>query len=136
MYSCRNFEAMNKETRVYQLLSRHQLEDLAPAYYGTFMMPDESWGAVILSDVGEAFHCYSWDEAEMSAEDFRNIWKHANGLHSVGLHHHDLEPRNVAKDGNGTLRILDYELSSLDKSCSCGELERLGENFDSLMEWW
>ncbi|SJL08707.1 uncharacterized protein ARMOST_12076 [Armillaria ostoyae] len=120
---------------VAKIFFRHQLEDLAPMYYGTFTMPDESWGAVILSDVGEAFHCYSWDEAGMSAEELRTIWKHVNGLHSVGLHHHDLEPRNVAKDGNGTLRILDYELSSLDKSCSCGELERLGQVFDSLMEW-
>ncbi len=65
----------------------------------------------------------------------RTIWKHANDLHSAGLHHHDLEPRNVAKDGNGMLRILDFELSSLYESCSCGELERLGEVFDSLMEW-
>ncbi len=65
----------------------------------------------------------------------RTIWTHASGLHSVGLHHHDLEPRNVAKDGNGMLRILDFELSSLDESYSCGELERLGKVFDSLMEW-
>ncbi|KAK0431186.1 hypothetical protein EV421DRAFT_1854701 [Armillaria borealis] len=135
MYSQRYFEAMNKETRAYRLLSRHQLDNLAPVYYGTFTMPGESWGAVILGDVGEAFHCYSWDEAQMSSEELRTVWKHANGLHSVGLHHHDLEPRNVAKDGNGILRILDFELSSLNKSCSCGELERLGEVFDSLMEW-
>ncbi|SJL08710.1 uncharacterized protein ARMOST_12079 [Armillaria ostoyae] len=135
MYSRRYFEAMDKETRAYRLLSRHHLDNLAPVYYGTFTMPGESWGAVILSDVGEAFHCYSWDEAGMSAEELRTIWNHANGLHSVGLHHHDLEPRNVAKDGDGTLRILDFELSSLDKSCSCGELESLGQVFDSLMEW-
>ncbi|PBK87272.1 hypothetical protein ARMGADRAFT_462971 [Armillaria gallica] len=135
MYSRRYFEAMNKETRAYRLLSRHHLDDLAPVYYGTFTMPDESWGTVILSDVGEAFHCYSWNEAGMSAEELRTIWKHANDLHSVGLHHHDLEPRNVAKDGNGTLRILDFESSSLDESCSCGELERLGGVFDTLMEW-
>ncbi len=54
---------MNKETRAYRLLSRHHLDDLAPVYYGTFTMHDDSWGAVILGDVGEAFRCYSWDEA-------------------------------------------------------------------------
>ncbi|KAK0462902.1 uncharacterized protein EV420DRAFT_1521524 [Desarmillaria tabescens] len=135
MYSQRYFEAMNKETRAYRLLSRHELNDLAPVHYGTFKMPDESWGAVILSDVGEAFHCYSWNEAGMSSEELRTIWKHVNALHSIGLHHHDLELRNIAKDRNGTLRILDFERSSLDKSCLCGELEGLGQLFDSLMEW-
>ncbi|KAK0436948.1 hypothetical protein EV421DRAFT_1907723 [Armillaria borealis] len=71
MYSQRHFEAMNKETRAYRLLSRHQLDDLAPVHYGTFTMPDESWGAVILSDVGDAYHCYSWAEAGMSAQELR-----------------------------------------------------------------
>ncbi|SJL07964.1 uncharacterized protein ARMOST_11322 [Armillaria ostoyae] len=135
MYSQRDFEAMNKETRAYRLLSRHQVDNIAPSYYGTFTMPDDSWGAVILSDAGEASHCYSWDEAEMSAEELRTVWKYANALHSIGLHHHDLEPRNVAKDRDGILRILDFELSSLDRSCPCGELERLGYAFDELMEW-
>ncbi|KAK0201157.1 hypothetical protein DFS33DRAFT_1111398 [Desarmillaria ectypa] len=135
MYSQSDFEAMNRETRAYRLLSHRQLDNVAPLYYGTFTMPDESWGAVILSDVGEASHCYSWGKAGMSAEELRTVWKHVNTLHSMGLHHHDLEPRNVVKDRNGTLRILDFELSSLDSSCPCGELERLGKNSDSLMEW-
>ncbi len=69
MYSQRYFEAMSKETCAYRLLSRHQLDDLTPVYYGTFTMSDEFWGTVILSDVGEAYHCYSWDEAGMSAEE-------------------------------------------------------------------
>ncbi|KAK0243776.1 hypothetical protein EDD85DRAFT_784324 [Armillaria nabsnona] len=135
MYSQCDFEAMNKETRAYRLLSRHQLDNIAPFHYGTFTMPDDSWGAVILSDAGEASHCYSWDEAELSAEELRTVWKYTNALHSIGLHHHDLEPRNVAKDRDGVLRILDFELSSLDRSCPCGELERLGYAFDELMEW-
>ncbi|KAK0462903.1 uncharacterized protein EV420DRAFT_1638995 [Desarmillaria tabescens] len=135
MYSQRYFEAMNKETRAYRLLSRHELDNLAPVYYGTFTMADESWGAVILSDVGEAFHYYSWDEAGMNSEELRTIWKYVNALHSIGLHHHDLEPWNIAKDRNGTLRILDFERSLLDNSCPCGELEGLGQLFDSMMEW-
>ncbi len=57
---------MNKETRAYWLLSRHRLDNLAPMHYGTFTMFDESWGAVILSDVGEALHCYSWDDSGMN----------------------------------------------------------------------
>ncbi len=69
MYSQCDFEAMNKETRAYRLLSCHQLDNIAPLHYGTFTMPDDSWGAVILSDAGEASHCYSWDEAELSAEE-------------------------------------------------------------------
>ncbi len=69
MYSQRYFEAMNKETRAYRLLSRHQLDNLAPVHYGTFTMPDESWGAVILSDVGDAYQCHSWKEAGMSAQE-------------------------------------------------------------------
>ncbi|PBK86894.1 hypothetical protein ARMGADRAFT_1016941, partial [Armillaria gallica] len=69
MCSLRDFEGMNKETRAYRLLSRHQLDNLAPVHYGTFIMPDESWGAVILGDVGEASHCYSWDRSGINTEE-------------------------------------------------------------------
>ncbi|KAK0241300.1 hypothetical protein EDD85DRAFT_395295 [Armillaria nabsnona] len=150
MYSRYDFEAMNRGTRAYQLLSRRQSDNLAPMHYGTFIMSDESWGAVILSDVGEASHCYSWDgsglrdkhggtvsvsDTDSDRSCSQTVWKHANALHSVGLHHHDLEPRNIAKDRNRTLRILDFERSSLDKLCPCSELEGLRGVFDSMMEW-
>ncbi len=69
MCSQRDFEGMNKETRAYWLLSRRQLNNFAPVHYDTFIMPDDSWGAVILSDVGEAFHCDSWDESGMNVEE-------------------------------------------------------------------
>ena len=57
-------------------------------------------------------------------------------LHSLGLHHHDLATRNVAKGQDGNLRILDYERSSIGGgSCPCDELNTLEEEFNSLADW-
>ncbi|KAK0442402.1 hypothetical protein EV421DRAFT_1808859 [Armillaria borealis] len=134
----RYFKAMNKEIIAYELISRHQLDDLAPPFYSTFLMPDHSWGAIVLGDlgdVGEAYKCWTWEDAGFSAEDFRVIWGHVKALHSIGLHHHTLAPRNVVKDEEGSLRLVDFERSSLGGSCLCGELRELERQFDSLGDW-
>ncbi|SJL10558.1 uncharacterized protein ARMOST_13945 [Armillaria ostoyae] len=99
-------------------------------------MPDQSWGAIVLSDAGKAFRGSTWEEASSSAQELQLLWKHVKTLHSLGIHHHDLEPRNVAKGRDGNLRLLDYERSSLGgSSCSCEELSTLEEILDSLADW-
>ncbi|KAK0204061.1 hypothetical protein DFS33DRAFT_857683 [Desarmillaria ectypa] len=136
IFSKRNFDAMKNEVLAYQLISSHYLDVLAPLYYGVFTMPDQSWGAVVLSDAGKAFRCFSGKEADFSMQELQLLWKHVKTLHSLGLHHHDLAPRNVAKGQDGNLRLLDYERSSLGGgSCTCNELSTLEETFDSLADW-
>ncbi|KAK0480847.1 hypothetical protein IW261DRAFT_1145883 [Armillaria novae-zelandiae] len=135
MFSKRNFDYMKKEMLAYQLISSRHLDDLAPLYYGVFTRPDRSWGAIVLSDAGEAFRG-TWKEAGFSVQELQVVWKHLKTLHSLGLHHHDLAPRNVAKGRDGNLRLLDYERSSTDgRSCPCDELNTLERVFDSLADW-
>lgn len=68
MFSKRNFDHMKKEVLAYQLVSSRYLDDLAPLYYGVFTRPDQSWGAIVLSDAGEAFRG-TWKEAGFSAQE-------------------------------------------------------------------
>ncbi|KAK0219752.1 hypothetical protein EDD85DRAFT_864647 [Armillaria nabsnona] len=136
IFSKRKFDDMKNEVLVYQVISSHHLDDLTPLYYGVFTMPDQSWGAIVLSDAGKAFRGSTWEEVGFSAQELQLLWKHVKTLHSLGIHHHDLQPRNVAKGPDGNLRLLDYERSSLGGgSCSCEELSTLEEIFDSLADW-
>jgi serine/threonine protein kinase len=49
-------------------------------------------------------------------------------IHKMGVIHADLEPRNVVMDEIGNLRVIDFEMSSMDHRCSlpCDELLGLG----------
>ncbi len=85
--------------------------------------------------VGVSTYLYLYTRFSLSM-DSRLLWKHVKTLHSLGVHHHDLQPRNVAKGRDGNLRLLDYERSSVGGgSCSCEELSTLEEIFDSLADW-
>ncbi|KAK0192265.1 hypothetical protein F5146DRAFT_496124 [Armillaria mellea] len=68
MFSKRNFDHMKKEVLAYQLISSHHLDDLAPLYYGVFIRPDQSWGAIVLSEAGEAFRG-TWKDAGLSVQE-------------------------------------------------------------------
>ncbi len=69
IFSKRKFDDMKNEMLVYQLLSSHHLDDLAPLYHGVFTMPDQSWGAIVLSDAGKAFRGSTWKEVGFSAQE-------------------------------------------------------------------
>ena len=45
-------------------------------------------------------------------------------MHDMGVTHDDLEPRNIVVDSSGDLRLIDFELASVDHECSqsCDEL--------------
>ncbi|PBK97437.1 hypothetical protein ARMGADRAFT_1009452 [Armillaria gallica] len=134
---------MKKELKAYQYLYSHQLFDITPAYYGAFAMPDQYWAAIILADGGESGHFVdcSWKDAGLNSHELKIIWNHCKALHSIGMVHHDLLPRNITRDAKGVLRIIDLESASYDHSCSlqatsCSELGSLARHFDSFSEGW
>ncbi|PBK75067.1 hypothetical protein ARMSODRAFT_951133 [Armillaria solidipes] len=143
MYPRRHFDVMKKELKAYQYLYSHQLFNITPAYYGAFAMPDQYWAAIILADGGESgrFVGCSWKDAGLNPHELRIIWNHCKALHSIGMVHHDLLPRNITRDAKGVLRIIDFESASYDHSCSfqvtsCSELRSLARQFDSFAEGW
>ncbi|KAJ7173657.1 hypothetical protein C8R46DRAFT_1083546 [Mycena filopes] len=47
-------------------------------------------------------------------------------MHSAGIYHNDLVPRNIVQDSEGELRIIDFHIAELDHRCrgedKCEEL--------------
>lgn len=43
---------MKNELKAYEYIYRHQLYNITPTYYGTFALPDQAWGTIILADGG------------------------------------------------------------------------------------
>ncbi|KAK0464308.1 uncharacterized protein EV420DRAFT_1036404 [Desarmillaria tabescens] len=141
MYPRRHFDVMKKEIKAYQYLHSHQLFDITPAYYGAFAMPDQFWAAIILANGGEneCFKDRSWERAGFSPHELKVIWNHCKALHSIGMAHQDLQPRNITRDAKGVIRIIDFEYALYNHSCdlmSCLELSSLGCQFDSFAESW
>ncbi|KAK0464295.1 kinase-like domain-containing protein [Desarmillaria tabescens] len=135
MYPRRHFDVMKKELKAYQYLQSRQLFDVAPAYYGTFTMPDQYWAAMIMADGGESVGC-SWKDAGLNPRELKVIWNHCKALHSIGMVHHDLQPRNITRDGNGALRIIDFESAAYGHSCDLMSCMELARKFDSFADGW
>ena len=57
----------------------------------------------------------------------RALFRIISDLHSVGVNHGDLSPRNVTCHPNGTLRIIDFTHSSVHK---CTGFRKVGVSSD------
>ncbi|SJL07696.1 uncharacterized protein ARMOST_11046 [Armillaria ostoyae] len=141
MYPRPHFDVMKTEIKAYQYIYSRQLFDITPAYYGTFAMSDQYWAAIILADGGESgsFMDCLWEEAGFNPHELNVIWNHFQALHSIGVIHDDLQPKNITRDAKGALRIVDFQDVSYDHSCdpvSCFQLIYLARKFDSFAEGW
>jgi tRNA A-37 threonylcarbamoyl transferase component Bud32 len=61
----------------------------------------------------------------------QRLFAKAVEMHSVGVRHNDLVPRNVVQDSDGELRIIDFHVAKMRHRCSgkdkCKELLELSD---------
>ncbi|KAK0447175.1 hypothetical protein EV421DRAFT_187452 [Armillaria borealis] len=79
---------------------------LIPVCYGVFQRPAGGWFGFLLEDVGdnlEKIYGPEWSGVKrgMSAMQWNKLIKSVKKLHSLGVEHSDLEPRNVAQTTEG-----------------------------------
>ncbi|KAK0473899.1 hypothetical protein IW261DRAFT_660469 [Armillaria novae-zelandiae] len=106
---------------------------LTPVCYGVFHRPAGGWFGFLLADVGdnlEEVYGLSWYDVKrgMSAAEWQKLVDSVFELHSLGVNHGDLEPRNVAQTVDG-FKFFDFGRSELHvcKRDECGELQDLLE---------
>ncbi|KAK0460630.1 uncharacterized protein EV420DRAFT_1533223, partial [Desarmillaria tabescens] len=106
---------------------------LIPACYGVFQRPAGGWFGFLLEDVGDSLeevYGMDWSDVKrgMSATEWQKFIDSVMELHSLGVIHGDLEPRNVARTADG-FKFFDFGRSKLHR-CQrdeCGELQDLLE---------
>ncbi|KAJ7626282.1 hypothetical protein DFH06DRAFT_1443898 [Mycena polygramma] len=115
-------ESIRKEGLVYDFLAKSgKQEDIAPRYYGVF---EDNVGtvALILDNGGAALQTFD----NLTTDQKQTLFATAVEMHSIGVNHNDLVPRNIVQDAEGNLRIIDFHVADVDHIClgkeRCDEL--------------
>ncbi|PBK63953.1 hypothetical protein ARMSODRAFT_1023587 [Armillaria solidipes] len=111
---------------------------LVPVCYGVFQRPAGGWFGFLLEDVGDTLeetYGMSWRDVKrgVSATEWQKLVNSVIELHSLGVVHGDLEPRNVARTVDG-FKFFDFGRSRLHlcQRDQCGELQNLLDDPDDV----
>ncbi|KAK0468619.1 hypothetical protein IW261DRAFT_1518443 [Armillaria novae-zelandiae] len=107
---------------------------LVPQFYGTFQRPAGGWFGFLLENVGDSLEdVYSseWRDvkADLGVVEWKTLVDSVKKLHSLGVMHGDLEPRNVARSKEGTFKFFDFGWSETHR-CRKGRCEEVRELLD------
>ncbi|KAJ7868372.1 hypothetical protein B0H14DRAFT_2729980 [Mycena olivaceomarginata] len=124
-YPTQYFPRLLQELDVYAALAH--LAIIVPRLYAVLAPLDLAWAGLVLEDAGTELgnSSQSWDEVDLTHEDRRRLYGALTELHSVGVIHGDLTPRNVVRRSRGALCLVDFGQSTLRHICSgarCPEL--------------
>ncbi|KAJ7241885.1 hypothetical protein B0H12DRAFT_1132865 [Mycena haematopus] len=116
-------DTIRQEGLVYDYLAKSGKQGITPRYYGVF---EDRIGtvALILDDGGRALKTFS----NLSVEQGHKLFNKVLDMHSAGVRHDDLEPRNVVQDSEGELKIIDFHVAEMNHRCrgkdTCKELQK------------
>ncbi|KAJ7188665.1 hypothetical protein C8R46DRAFT_1055447, partial [Mycena filopes] len=109
------------EGGVYRVLAASGKSAISPRFYGVFRNSIGSV-ALVLENCGKALKTFK----DLTTQQCLALFSKAVEMHSVGILHNDLAPRNVVQDSEGELKILDFHVASLQHRCpgvdKCEEL--------------
>ncbi|KAJ7241960.1 hypothetical protein B0H12DRAFT_1236908 [Mycena haematopus] len=116
-------DTIRQEGLVYDYLAKSGRQGITPCYYGVF---EDRVGtvALILDNDGRALKTF----INLSVEQRHKLFAKVLEMHSAGVRHNDLEPRNVVQDSEGDLKIIDFHVAEINHRCrgeeKCKELKK------------
>ncbi|EJD08334.1 uncharacterized protein FOMMEDRAFT_16742 [Fomitiporia mediterranea MF3/22] len=96
---------------------------IVPQCYGLFET-SRTWALVMDYEGSALRHNGEW--SDLSPTDRQELFNAISTLHGLGVYHDDLEPRNVVRGSDGSLRIIDFTSSTL-HDCHPETCAELGE---------
>ncbi|KAL5498957.1 hypothetical protein ACEPAH_1475 [Sanghuangporus vaninii] len=110
-------ERLRNESKVYCRIGESGA-DLAPRCYGlydsTYML------ALILDYGGEALTNLPW--SSVAFRDRLRIFELLSALHKIGIIHKDIEPRNIVRSSDGSLKLIDFSQAGFHNCPGIGEV--------------
>ncbi|KAK6977796.1 hypothetical protein R3P38DRAFT_513750 [Favolaschia claudopus] len=127
-YPRKHFPLLVREVDAYKALS--SLSVVVPRMYTLLAPLSLDWAGLVLENAGQALDSgsKSWDELCLTVDEKRQLYGALTELHSAGVTHGDICPRNVIRRRHGALCFVDFGQSSPDHTCPgpmCGELSFL-----------
>ncbi|KAJ7158575.1 hypothetical protein C8R46DRAFT_394889 [Mycena filopes] len=119
-YPCDHLEGLVSEVTAYEVLA--SADAPVPRLLGVFDDARGQWTGLILEDVGKT-HCHHWHELE--SRERAQIYGGLVLLHTMGVQHGDVAPRNVIQSEDGRWRWVDLGLARTGHAClgkACPEL--------------
>ncbi|EJD08046.1 uncharacterized protein FOMMEDRAFT_150710 [Fomitiporia mediterranea MF3/22] len=111
-----SLQRLRKELNIYREIERRwpiafpQSEKIVPQCYGLF--ETEQTLALVMDYEGDVLsHGDDWPE--LTGDQRHKLYNAISALHRLGVYHDDLEPRNVVRCSNGSLKIIDFSSSNL-----------------------
>ncbi|KAJ6591502.1 hypothetical protein DFH09DRAFT_176674 [Mycena vulgaris] len=108
-----------------------------PKSFGVFGPSDKAWAALVIEDKGTPLASDAhW--ADLPLSDREAIYMAAADIHAAGVQHGDLEARNIVRDEEGRLSILDFGHATVNHACErgvCGELSDLRQNLGLVIDF-
>ncbi|KAK0482026.1 hypothetical protein EDD18DRAFT_1202448 [Armillaria luteobubalina] len=108
---------------------------LVPQFYGTFQRPAGGWFGFLLENVGDSLEDvysseWSYVKADLGVVEWKTLVDSVKKLHSLGVMHGDLEPRNVARTKEGIFKFFDFGQSEMHR-CRMSRCEEVRELLDA-----
>ncbi|KAF9034147.1 hypothetical protein BDP27DRAFT_1435841 [Rhodocollybia butyracea] len=75
---------------------------------------------LILADAGHFLKGSLWNDPGVQSLTHKQrviVMNIIRSLHAIGVRHGDFQPRNLVEDGDGMIRVIDFEHSELDHIC-------------------
>ncbi|KAJ7105377.1 hypothetical protein C8R44DRAFT_807108 [Mycena epipterygia] len=124
-YPTQYFPRLVQELDIYAALA--PLAVIVPRLCNVLAPLNLAWAGLVLEDAGTELgnSSQSWDEVDLTHEDRRRLYGALTEIHSAGVIHGDLTPRNVVRRSRGALCLVDFGQSTLHHICSgarCPEL--------------
>ncbi|KAJ7266391.1 hypothetical protein B0H12DRAFT_159486 [Mycena haematopus] len=134
-YPVKDFKFLINELDVYTAIAH--LAPIVPTLL-VILKPsseDEEWGGLLLENAGTvlADHNTYWQNLGLSLQERILLYETLCQLHSAGIIHGDVTPRNVVRRPGGAFCFVDFERSTLNHSCpgeTCQELAELHNKLD------
>ncbi|KAJ7203660.1 hypothetical protein GGX14DRAFT_461721 [Mycena pura] len=117
---------------VHEHTAYRQLQDLSvvvPHLFAVMREPaDPSSAIMVLENAGERIGHGGWDDVVLDESDKKDIYLALAQIHTRGVLHGDVRPRNVVRRPHGGMCFVDFGLAEVGHRCdpqSCDELVEL-----------
>ncbi|KAJ7611542.1 hypothetical protein DFH06DRAFT_1244410 [Mycena polygramma] len=127
-YPVEDFKLLIHELDVYAAIGH--LAFIVPTLHVVLKPSSESWGGLLLEDAGTVLAKYNtpWQNLGLTPHEKILLYDTLRQLHSAGIIHGDVVPRNIVRRPGGAFCFVDFERSKLNHTCpgpTCKELAEL-----------
>ncbi|KAJ7913058.1 hypothetical protein B0H13DRAFT_2005592 [Mycena leptocephala] len=122
------YAAIAREAGIGEKVARH-LAVIVPTLHAVVKPRYDPWGGLILENAGTVLSEYEirWDDLGLTHQEKILLYNTLRQLHSAGVVHGDVAPRNILRRPCGAFCLVDFDRSTLNHVCPGATCKELSE---------